>query len=85
MNLLVAEKVALSNGFQSFCRMKAYLDKYHPEWVDIKYKIEEPPKLDLSYDSDNAKFYKYNYHDQFREFGISKREKFKTVKIRRKI
>ena len=29
-------------------------------------------------------FYKYNYHAQFREFGISKRYKFKTFKIRRK-
>lgn len=29
-------------------------------------------------------FYKYNYHEQFREFGISKRDKFKTIRIRRK-
>ena len=66
MNLLVAERVALSTGFESIGRMKAYLDKYFPEWADVKYKIEEPPKLDLSYDSDDTKFYKYNYHDQFR-------------------
>ena len=29
-------------------------------------------------------FYKYNWHDQFREFKISKRDKFKTIRIRRK-
>lgn len=33
----------------------------------------------------NEKYFKYNYHDQFKEFGISKKEKFKKIKIRRKI
>ena len=28
--------------------------------------------------------YKYNFHDRFRSFGISKREKFRTIKVCRK-
>lgn len=29
-------------------------------------------------------FYKYNYHDQFRDFEINKKYMFKTIRIRRK-
>ena len=29
-------------------------------------------------------FYEYNYHNQFREFGVSKKDMFKTIRIRRK-
>lgn len=28
--------------------------------------------------------YNYNFHDRFREFGISKRDKFRPIKICRK-
>ena len=45
--------------------------------VEIPYQLH----YDL-YNNINEDFYRYNYHNRFREFGISKKEMLKTIKIR---
>ena len=48
--------------------------------VEIPYELN----YNLCDNEINESFYKYNYHNQFREFGISKREMLKTVGVKRK-
>ena len=48
--------------------------------AQMKYKID---RINIEC-SKPLEDYKYNFHDRFREFGISKREKFRTIKVCRK-
>ena len=61
-------------------KLNKVINKHFPQAEELQVKIVEPPKLDLLYDTECDKIANYNYHDRFREFGISKREKFKKLR-----
>jgi len=50
----------------------------------VKHTVSIYELRNIDFQPIDESFYKYNWHDQFREFKISKRDKFKTVRIRRK-
>ena len=82
MNLIVSEGMDYATGKDMSVMNKVLIcDTYHIEQLK-EYEIKIYKQL---FQPINESFYKYNWHDQFREFGISKRDKFKTMRIRRKI
>ena len=81
MNLIMSEGVDYATGKDFIVKSKVLIcdDSTIMKHTMSIYEINR-----IDFQPIDESFFKYNWHDQFREFGISKRYKFKTLKIRRK-
>jgi hypothetical protein len=52
--------------------------------IGIEINLPFKFSLDIIPQNSNKKDFRYNYHEKFRYFGISKKEMFKKIQVRRK-
>lgn len=81
MNLIVSEGMDYATGKDFIIKSKVLICD---DSTIMKHTMSIYELRNIDFQPIDESFYKYNWHAQFREFGISKIDKFKTMKIRRK-
>ena len=81
MNLIISEGIDYATGEDFIIKSKILICD---DSTVMKHTMSILELRMIDFQPIDESFYKYNWHDQFRDFGISNRDKFKTMKIRRK-